>query len=119
MKILAWHGITNTVINKKEVIMRLKEYIGLSGKTLSVSAKEMEMPYVTLKRYCDGTRIPNLRNMDKIRRRSKGQVTANDFYDMGERWLTVYFVGLDFINGDVYVVIPSVVQKEVASDAEN
>lgn len=65
--------------------MRLKEYIGLLGRTLAETAKEIEMPYVTLKRYCDGTRIPNLRNMKKIRKWSNGQVLPNDFYDMEER----------------------------------
>ena len=61
--------------------MLLKEYITRIGKTLVISAKEMDMPYVTLKRYCDGVRIPNVRNMDKIRKWSNGQVMPNDFYD--------------------------------------
>lgn len=65
--------------------MLLKDYISQAGKTVVVSAKEMDIPYVTLKRYCDGTRLPKPVFMKKIINWSNGQVLPNDFYDKEER----------------------------------
>lgn len=61
--------------------MQLTQYIEKEDKTIIQASKELGFNYEDLRRYCAGLVIPRPDRMAKISEWSKGEVTANDFYE--------------------------------------
>jgi transcriptional regulator with XRE-family HTH domain len=61
--------------------MRLDDYLKSAGKTPTSFAEEIGVSLQSVYRYTKGERIPGAEVMKKIKEITKGQVTANSFYE--------------------------------------
>ena len=65
--------------------MNLKDYIALTGKSLTVVAGELSVSVAALSRWQNGKAIPEPEQMQKIMAWSKGNVMPNDFYPVAAK----------------------------------
>ena len=63
--------------------MLLKDYLKIKKKTTVAAAEELGISQADVSRYCNGV-VPRPERMAKISEWSKGNVMANDFYEMKE-----------------------------------
>lgn len=61
--------------------MKLADWLEQQSLSASEFAREINDSPTNVWRYANGKRIPNKTTMAKIVARTKGAVTANDFYD--------------------------------------
>jgi predicted transcriptional regulator len=60
--------------------MRLAKYLTEKSLTAAEFAKKVSVSDESIRRYLRGDRRPSAEVMKRIARRTKGEVTANDFY---------------------------------------
>jgi transcriptional regulator with XRE-family HTH domain len=61
--------------------MRLNDYLEASGTTPSAFARRLGVSSETVRRYCEGTRIPRPEIMRRIVEATDNKVTPNDFFE--------------------------------------
>lgn len=62
--------------------MKLKDWMKKNNKSQDEVAKELEITQGSVCYYVSGQKIPRTEIMQKIVAYTKGEVTANDFYDV-------------------------------------
>jgi transcriptional regulator with XRE-family HTH domain len=60
--------------------MTLQQYLEETGTSRTQFAERIGVKYETVRRYLDGSRIPDRRRMAQIALATGGNVTANDFF---------------------------------------
>ncbi len=63
--------------------MKFKDWLEKENKSQDEVAKELDLSQVSICYYVNGQKIPRAETMQKIVAYTKGEVTANDFYDVG------------------------------------
>jgi len=61
--------------------MKLKQYLKDKGLSQTEAAKQLELPVLSVNRYCIGSRMPSIATVVKIEKWSKGKVKAKDWID--------------------------------------
>lgn len=64
--------------------MKLKEWLNKEEKTVADMSRDIGITHSVVLRWTTNERIPSLDNMQKIVAYTNGEVTANDFYNVGE-----------------------------------
>lgn len=64
--------------------MKLSEYLIKYNINQEDIASALETTQATISRWVNGDFVPSLENMQKIIAFTKGEVTANDFYEVEE-----------------------------------
>lgn len=62
--------------------MKFKDWLEKEDIPQDVIAKELNISQVSICYYANGQKIPRAETMQKIVTYTKGEVTANDFYDV-------------------------------------
>lgn len=62
--------------------MKLKEYLDRESKTMAEMARDLNFSHTAIRLWVEGQRCPRPEQMQKIVAYTKGEVTANDFYDV-------------------------------------
>lgn len=62
--------------------MKLKDWLSKENKTVADMARDLEIVHSVVLRWSANERIPTPENMQKIVEYTKGEVTANDFYNV-------------------------------------
>lgn len=65
--------------------MRLSDWMKAHDYSPTLFAARIGVTYETVRRYCNGDRIPRSAPMQKIVALTKGRVTAKDFYETVEK----------------------------------
>ena len=65
--------------------MKLKEWLEKEHKTMADMARDLELEHPVVRAWVIGLKIPRPETMAKIVAYTKGEVTANDFYDIEEK----------------------------------
>lgn len=60
--------------------MKLSEYIDQNQTSIREISKKLDVSYEAVRRYAHEGRVPDSLRMKKLMKITKGQVTANDFY---------------------------------------
>ena len=64
--------------------MTFKEYLETKNITLKEASISLGMPYEYVRRYANGSIIPNKENMQKITAYTNNEVQPNDFYGVND-----------------------------------
>lgn len=65
--------------------MKLKKFLDKENISIQQMATDLDVPYEYIRRYANENKVPRSEMMAKIVAYTKGEVTANDFYDIGEK----------------------------------
>lgn len=64
--------------------MKLRKYIKSNNLTLESFSVKSSFSYTALLKWVYGSRIPSKKYMQIIYKKTNGEVTPNDFYDLNE-----------------------------------
>lgn len=62
--------------------MKLKEFLEKENKTMAEMARDLNFSHTAVRLWVEGRRCPRTEQMQKIVAYTKGEVTANDFYNV-------------------------------------
>lgn len=65
--------------------MKLKKFLDKENISIQQMATDLDLPYEYIRRYANENKVPRSETMAKIVAYTKGEVTANDFYDIEEK----------------------------------
>ena len=61
--------------------MTLKQYLKYKELSQTEAAKQLDLPVLSVNRYCIGSRMPSIAIVVRIEKWSKGRVKAKDWVD--------------------------------------